>query len=193
MIRRPPRSTQSRSSAASDVYKRQLRRRFGEVIDHALQGLLCRRPVFGVEDLPQASTYLTAGLGRRAVLHGVLSQVELAPLPRQLPAAPPYGRRPGLAGGLAGFRRGQTPAMPLRCLVIRFSRGQTPAMPCDAPAMPCNKVLFFASAILRSKHLKGGGNSEIATHVPRADLLALMGNRRAHSARTSGRNNVVPR
>src|SRR5450756_3145497 len=31
MIRRPPRSTQSRSSAASDVYKRQIKRRYPEV------------------------------------------------------------------------------------------------------------------------------------------------------------------
>src|SRR5450756_2854617 len=32
MIRRPPRSTQSRSSAASDVYKRQYEQRYGESI-----------------------------------------------------------------------------------------------------------------------------------------------------------------
>src|SRR5450756_2310833 len=38
MIRRPPRSTQSRSSAASDVYKRQTR-------DRAARGLFRLRPV----------------------------------------------------------------------------------------------------------------------------------------------------
>src|SRR5450756_3042165 len=32
MIRRPPRSTQSRSSAASDVYKRQLERRLQTIV-----------------------------------------------------------------------------------------------------------------------------------------------------------------
>ena len=35
MIRRPPRSTQSRSSAASDVYKRQVLERFLSVARHA--------------------------------------------------------------------------------------------------------------------------------------------------------------
>ena len=35
MIRRPPRSTQSRSSAASDVYKRQLEDRFLKLGRHA--------------------------------------------------------------------------------------------------------------------------------------------------------------
>src|SRR5665809_167690 len=39
MIRRPPRSTQSRSSAASDVYKRQV-----------LKGALCRDPARGDDD-----------------------------------------------------------------------------------------------------------------------------------------------
>src|SRR5680860_1564349 len=34
MIRRPPRSTQSRSSAASDVYKRQIKRRIGIDMEH---------------------------------------------------------------------------------------------------------------------------------------------------------------
>src|SRR5450756_1887793 len=33
MIRRPPRSTQSRSSAASDVYKRQIHYRWGQNAD----------------------------------------------------------------------------------------------------------------------------------------------------------------
>src|SRR5450756_3232161 len=36
MIRRPPRSTQSRSSAASDVYKRQVLKAFQEGIDGVL-------------------------------------------------------------------------------------------------------------------------------------------------------------
>ena len=35
MIRRPPRSTQSRSSAASDVYKRQIQRRHQKLIEIA--------------------------------------------------------------------------------------------------------------------------------------------------------------
>src|SRR5680860_1837213 len=46
MIRRPPRSTQSRSSAASDVYKRQdsapLRRELGPVAWCALECLVAR-------------------------------------------------------------------------------------------------------------------------------------------------------
>src|SRR5450756_2098859 len=36
MIRRPPRSTQSRSSAASDVYKRQLQQSFDAVVHYDL-------------------------------------------------------------------------------------------------------------------------------------------------------------
>ena len=35
--------------------------------------------------------------------------------------------------------------------------------------------------------------TKIPTPVPRVDLLALMANRRSHSARTSERNNVVLR
>src|SRR5450756_1978145 len=36
MIRRPPRSTQSRSSAASDVYKRQMLQRDNGLVNHVL-------------------------------------------------------------------------------------------------------------------------------------------------------------
>ena len=41
MIRRPPRSTLDRSSAASDVYKRQL-------LDHVLEALSILGPVYGI-------------------------------------------------------------------------------------------------------------------------------------------------
>src|SRR5428012_24997 len=40
MIRRPPRSTQSRSSAASDVYKRQVRRLARRQIDQGIHFLV---------------------------------------------------------------------------------------------------------------------------------------------------------
>eukprot|EP01017_Pseudomicrothorax_dubius_P044893 TRINITY_DN7651_c0_g1_i2.p1 TRINITY_DN7651_c0_g1~~TRINITY_DN7651_c0_g1_i2.p1 ORF type:complete len:205 (-),score=45.87 TRINITY_DN7651_c0_g1_i2:28-642(-) len=40
MIRRPPRSTQSRSSAASDVYKRQLRKRHGKKLINKLAAVI---------------------------------------------------------------------------------------------------------------------------------------------------------
>src|SRR5665648_843631 len=40
MIRRPPRSTLSSSSAASDVYKRQVSRKFLAMTEHALGDLL---------------------------------------------------------------------------------------------------------------------------------------------------------
>ena len=42
MIRRPPRSTQSRSSAASDVYKRQ----GADMVDAWLSAKLCVKPAF---------------------------------------------------------------------------------------------------------------------------------------------------
>src|SRR5680860_904512 len=43
MIRRPPRSTQSRSSAASDVYKRQVLRRLAGPLESDLLSLLLTR------------------------------------------------------------------------------------------------------------------------------------------------------
>src|SRR5680860_539793 len=58
MIRRPPRSTQSRSSAASDVYKRQGRIRSVRVGDKNLLVFLGR-------------THFYEGLGVRSVVHGV--------------------------------------------------------------------------------------------------------------------------
>ena len=65
MIRRPPRSTQSRSSAASDVYKRQVQgnveagaSRLHDVSDEAVQGgsFFFRR----LEDEPVSYTHLRA-------------------------------------------------------------------------------------------------------------------------------------
>ena len=44
MIRRPPRSTQSRSSAASDVYKRQVLFRLGANTDPQRDSILTRGP-----------------------------------------------------------------------------------------------------------------------------------------------------
>src|SRR5450756_1843120 len=55
MIRRPPRSTQSRSSAASDVYKRQIE---GRVFSHGtLDCGKCHIPHIGWD--PQYSPFLT--------------------------------------------------------------------------------------------------------------------------------------
>src|SRR5450756_3188071 len=53
MIRRPPRSTQSRSSAASDVYKRQMNARRVELAHRYLAGL---SGVPGI-DLPEVVPY----------------------------------------------------------------------------------------------------------------------------------------
>ena len=48
MIRRPPRSTQSRSSAASDVYKRQVRKVFNDAnLDLAVDGAIAAKFRFG--------------------------------------------------------------------------------------------------------------------------------------------------
>src|SRR5450756_1077387 len=58
MIRRPPRSTQSRSSAASDVYKRQVDTRFAEpregaqIRQPAVQRQLVHLEVAGVQHGP---------------------------------------------------------------------------------------------------------------------------------------------
>src|SRR5450756_1571767 len=59
MIRRPPRSTQSRSSAASDVYKRQVGRRQGllrEADHQSLSGGGLRSGCCGVGRFRRAST-----------------------------------------------------------------------------------------------------------------------------------------
>src|SRR5450756_2199477 len=47
MIRRPPRSTQSRSSAASDVYKRQLPYRFFKANHPFLPDIVAKNPGVG--------------------------------------------------------------------------------------------------------------------------------------------------
>ena len=60
MIRRPPRSTQSRSSAASDVYKRQVQARDGEKIDNMDQALQ-RAVDNGVKNLIVQPTHLMHG------------------------------------------------------------------------------------------------------------------------------------
>ena len=66
MIRRPPRSTQSRSSAASDVYKRQGRhRRDVPLILSALRGL-----GYDVEELETEAAGDASGLARGAVEAG---------------------------------------------------------------------------------------------------------------------------
>ena len=52
MIRRPPRSTQSRSSAASDVYKRQPPEHLLVVVAVVSQPLLLLRPVEAVSNCP---------------------------------------------------------------------------------------------------------------------------------------------
>src|SRR5665811_1716566 len=51
MIRRPPRSTRVRSSAASDVYKRQHQRPIGDLVD-ALRQLGCQIDYLGQEGFP---------------------------------------------------------------------------------------------------------------------------------------------
>src|SRR5665809_173535 len=65
MIRRPPRFTQSRSSAASDVYKRQVGETLGRFLVAMLQGvfiILAASLLFGVKwgDPLAASALLTA-------------------------------------------------------------------------------------------------------------------------------------
>src|SRR5450756_2752057 len=63
MIRRPPRSTQSRSSAASDVYKRQLLSQVGGPVADGV-ALLLRRHV-------QGRTHALAGLLVPALALGI--------------------------------------------------------------------------------------------------------------------------
>ena len=62
MIRRPPRSTQSRSSAASDVYKRQHMDRYESYLWHTIAAInaawcvaLCVEPPLGVRLTPSAA------------------------------------------------------------------------------------------------------------------------------------------
>src|SRR5450756_24136 len=67
MIRRPPRSTQSRSSAASDVYKRQAYGTFVRIIEHYVKEL----KFYTLEDAIHRSTGLSAsryGLEDRGVI-----------------------------------------------------------------------------------------------------------------------------
>src|SRR5450756_3014280 len=81
MIRRPPRSTQSRSSAASDVYKRQRRDRalvgLAPWYFKRVRGLPCRLHLLGsgrhdaLTELPQI---LTAQGESRSVLRAVLGE-----------------------------------------------------------------------------------------------------------------------
>mgnify|MGYP007111990860 CR=1 FL=1 len=75
MIRRPPRSTQSRSSAASDVYKRQV----GEYAELPAAGL--------VDTLPNKTTVDVVG-------YGVQEQAQIPG--NQLPQPPPRFRWNGL-------------------------------------------------------------------------------------------------
>src|SRR5450756_1197631 len=85
MIRRPPRSTQSRSSAASDVYKRQLR---------ALAGRGDRETVSIVRDLRLPRALLAVLVGGALALSGAALQALLGN-----PLADPYLL--GVSGGAA--------------------------------------------------------------------------------------------
>eukprot|EP00656_Telonema_subtile_P008691 TRINITY_DN14058_c0_g1_i3.p1 TRINITY_DN14058_c0_g1~~TRINITY_DN14058_c0_g1_i3.p1 ORF type:complete len:124 (-),score=19.09 TRINITY_DN14058_c0_g1_i3:39-410(-) len=69
MIRRPPRSTLSSSSAASDVYKRQ-----------AQQSRLCGRPSFSSvgEQLSQSSTEVATSVRKNFGVLRVISEAKLA-------------------------------------------------------------------------------------------------------------------
>src|SRR5674536_157162 len=73
MIRRPPRSTLSSSSAASDVYKRQLSRRVRSTQTSAYNQARQRMPL----------ELLTAALAH--LRQGLLKSVGLAPAPHQRP------------------------------------------------------------------------------------------------------------
>src|SRR5450756_1777041 len=68
MIRRPPRSTQSRSSAASDVYKRQVQRMLGRASE--------RRPERQVLDRVAGHGHLGEGDEGGAVPCGLLAPFE---------------------------------------------------------------------------------------------------------------------
>src|SRR5450756_3170606 len=104
MIRRPPRSTQSRSSAASDVYKRQLKALRPaipsglavETVDtHALDELTGSRDHQGVALQVDAFAYATADEVLGAEIVVVLDEVSD---PRNLGAA----ARSALAAGAGG-------------------------------------------------------------------------------------------
>src|SRR5659263_735611 len=87
MIRRPPRSTQSRSSAASDVYKRQVRRR-GEKDRTAYPLGRCGREG-GREGFPAATGGARPGSSSRNV-----TTARYCAEPRHSAETPPVGYAP---------------------------------------------------------------------------------------------------
>src|SRR5680860_1892425 len=97
MIRRPPRSTQSRSSAASDVYKRQMLECAGP--SHRL------RPSVLAVGLAQSTGGMTATL-RRLESEGLIERVpDPADVRATFAVLTPRGRRTGLASYDAMARR----------------------------------------------------------------------------------------
>src|SRR5680860_1735544 len=128
MIRRPPRSTQSRSSAASDVYKRQL----GEGAGHGLAGdgagPVQVGPVqdgwFGLAPAVRlAAAHEPAGQGAG---HCVVGSDEVVSVPG--PGTPWLARQSAVRTTRSGMAPARPPSWPLAT-----ATGMTPAATCSRP------------------------------------------------------------
>src|SRR5680860_586716 len=162
MIRRPPRSTQSRSSAASDVYKRQgderAARELAEptlaAVERALDGA-----VWGLddEDLPLKVLEALAGSGRRLALAEGMSGGLITELleEAQDDLTPDVAATGGTGGQTAG--RSELVRMALAGSVIAWQpdsmRSLRPALellmrlPTDLPAGAAQVVAAVAAAV----------------------------------------------
>ena len=85
MIRRPPRSTQSRSSAASDVYKRQVEQEPTQQSPH-------QRPQSRISPPPRRHPSSEAGVGTRAVVQRTDMELENDNYSEGTQRLPPRGR-----------------------------------------------------------------------------------------------------